>query len=426
MLPISDIPLPLREFAEQFRNVFKHPAQREYFEIILTGLIASDNRTLAGIHQRLVNDVDYGGLHHFMTDSPWSHDALRQARLEWTSKRLASQPGAPRVVAIDSTLIHHYGDQIHGVYWYYDYVNHNFCLGQKLVAATFVSPGATVPLGMELYHRGFLNEQKLYLEATKPAATAAEEEWDEFHSLVKRYEENCEIHHTQTDLAGNLVDECEQNGIPADVYVLDGAFLDIDLMDRIEGYGRAWVTRLAKNRHVQLPSGKFDTVDAFAKSLPREAFQPVTLRTRLGEERTYWVFAKNTKVKFWKKLRVGKRREIGRVSRMKESYDEGLANHIGPESCAGSRKDTREALTGVCAGGVLSLEKFIAWDADTVHPGGRQHQVGRKRQDIFESHVVIDPKHAQKYSTREPGGPVIIPVKTTGIASGSRKGMSRR
>ena len=76
MLPISDIPTPLREFAQQFRNVFKHPKQREYFEIILTGLTASENRTLAGIHQRLVKDIDYGGLHHFMTDSPWNHDVL--------------------------------------------------------------------------------------------------------------------------------------------------------------------------------------------------------------------------------------------------------------------------------------------------------------------------------------------------------------
>ncbi len=79
MLPISYTPSRLHEFAEQFGNVFNHPAQREHFEIILTGLIASKNRTLASIHQRLVNDVEYGGLHHFMTDSPWSHGALRRA-----------------------------------------------------------------------------------------------------------------------------------------------------------------------------------------------------------------------------------------------------------------------------------------------------------------------------------------------------------
>jgi hypothetical protein len=183
-------------------------------------------------------------------------------------------------------------------------VNHNFCLGQKLVSATFVSPGTTVPLGMELYHRGFLNEQKVYLEQTKPRHDAPEDEWAEFNSLVGQYEENCESHRTQLQLAGDLVDECEQHGISVDAYVLDGAFLNIELMDKIESHGRAWVTRLAKNRLVQLPSGKFDTVEVFAKTLSNDAFKPVVLRTRLGEERTYWVFATNLKLKFWKKLRV--------------------------------------------------------------------------------------------------------------------------
>lgn len=35
---------------------------------------------------------------------------------------------------------------------------------------------------------------------------------------------------------------------------------------------------------------------------------------------------------------------------MKESYGQGLAAHIGPESCADARKDICEALTGVRAG----------------------------------------------------------------------------
>ncbi len=34
---------------------------------------------------------------------------------------------------------------------------------------------------------------------------------------------------------------------------------------------------------------------------------------------------------------------------MKESYDEGLANHIGPESCGGGSNAMAEALTGVRA-----------------------------------------------------------------------------
>ena len=41
---------------------------------------------------------------------------------------------------------------------------------------------------------------------------------------------------------------------------------------------------------------------------------------------------------------------------MKESYDEGLASHIGPESCDGGRKIAGEALTGAHAGQVSSCE----------------------------------------------------------------------
>jgi RNA-directed DNA polymerase len=41
---------------------------------------------------------------------------------------------------------------------------------------------------------------------------------------------------------------------------------------------------------------------------------------------------------------------------MKESYSEGLASHTGPESCAGAREGTGEALKGVHTGQVLSCE----------------------------------------------------------------------
>jgi len=45
---------------------------------------------------------------------------------------------------------------------------------------------------------------------------------------------------------------------------------------------------------------------------------------------------------------------------MKEPYDEGLANHIGPESCITGREVRGEALTGVCAGWVLSREIYLS------------------------------------------------------------------
>jgi hypothetical protein len=44
--------------------------------------------------------------------------------------------------------------------------------------------------------------------------------------------------------------------------------------------------------------------------------------------------------------------------RMKESHIEGVANHDDPESCVGGREGVHEALTGACAGTVLSREIY--------------------------------------------------------------------
>jgi hypothetical protein len=63
---------------------------------------------------------------------------------------------------------------------------------------------------------------------------------------------------------------------------------------------------------------------------------------------------------------------------MKESYVKGLANHNGPESCGGARKGKTEALTGECAGWVLSREKNLVRDADPVGERGRRQSSSRK------------------------------------------------
>ncbi len=63
---------------------------------------------------------------------------------------------------------------------------------------------------------------------------------------------------------------------------------------------------------------------------------------------------------------------------MKEAYTEGPASRGGPESCAGARKDTGEALTGVHMGGVLSRDNRCKQGADDVVLSGRQHACARK------------------------------------------------
>jgi hypothetical protein len=59
---------------------------------------------------------------------------------------------------------------------------------------------------------------------------------------------------------------------------------------------------------------------------------------------------------------------------MKEPHRKGLAIHPDPESCASSRKDAGEALTGAHAGRTLSSEIVMFPGADVVLMCGRQHR----------------------------------------------------
>lgn len=57
---------------------------------------------------------------------------------------------------------------------------------------------------------------------------------------------------------------------------------------------------------------------------------------------------------------------------MQVSCDEGVANHIGLESCVVHREVSGEALTKGCTGQPLSRERTLFQGADAVILGGRQ------------------------------------------------------
>ena len=68
---------------------------------------------------------------------------------------------------------------------------------------------------------------------------------------------------------------------------------------------------------------------------------------------------------------------------MQVPCDEGVAIHIGPESCAGAREGLGEALTGGRIGQPLSRESFLFWVPTpckwwkATHPGASARAPGR-------------------------------------------------
>ena len=87
---------------------------------------------------------------------------------------------------------------------------------------------------------------------------------------------------------------------------------------------------------------------------------------------------------------------------MKEPYDQGLANQIGPAPCAEVREGIGEASERGSVSWVSSRESNLR-DADPVGKWGRQHGTGRDGEPCGRSCVVIGPRHVWTLLAREPG-----------------------
>ena len=94
---------------------------------------------------------------------------------------------------------------------------------------------------------------------------------------------------------------------------------------------------------------------------------------------------------------------------VKVHYDEGLTNHIGPESCVAVREGDREALTGVRAGqaierrniGLQEAHALLTAEGNTAMTRFGEDQAALRRQR---------PWHVRKSLVREPGDLHLCPV----------------
>jgi hypothetical protein len=79
---------------------------------------------------------------------------------------------------------------------------------------------------------------------------------------------------------------------------------------------------------------------------------------------------------------------------MRELDGEGVAIHVGPESCVRVREGAGEALTGVRAGWAIEPRKLNkVRGADAVTLGGRQHRQRRYRESL------LDPARSENLGT---------------------------
>ena len=106
---------------------------------------------------------------------------------------------------------------------------------------------------------------------------------------------------------------------------------------------------------------------------------------------------------------------------MKVHYDEGVANHIGPEPCAGVREDTGEASAGDRIGQPLSREIDVILGADAV-PLAEGNTNGRAIASARPAQRGLRPWHVRTLLARESGD--LMPDQG-GLPSLARTGKAR-
>jgi len=87
---------------------------------------------------------------------------------------------------------------------------------------------------------------------------------------------------------------------------------------------------------------------------------------------------------------------------VKVPYDEGIASHIGPEPCVGTREGDGEASVGERIGQPLSRERLFISDADAVIEAEGKTD-GRVTASAWPIRRGLRPWHVRTLLVREPG-----------------------
>lgn len=179
MFPLVEFPELVRHYAPFFKDVFSAEAFME-FQRYISGLVVSENKTIDGINRLFVIESrNQSSLNRLLTESPFSLEALNQARLDV----LASLPGTrmkPKgVLSVDDTLLTHYGQEFEQIAKLFDPATGTYVWAHNLVTIHYSDDLTDYPLLFRLWKPVDLGKLEQGLRAAGIPLKAAKEAWKE-------------------------------------------------------------------------------------------------------------------------------------------------------------------------------------------------------------------------------------------------------
>jgi len=273
----------LRNYLRAFQPVFGIP-QWKYFVTVLMGLIhCQASRTLSGLLREVAVVVTVSGLSRFLISPAWTSDELTSARYAFFCAEVTpiiaqahamqrldkpKRKGRPSPTVVtgylildDSTHVKRYAKKMSGLGWHYSSTDQRSVPGHSLFEGVYVVEGHQYPLSPQMYRQ----------------KSVCEREGVPFQSKV--------------DLAEKLIREFEPLPGTCTHVLIDSWYVNKRIWKAVKG--RKWhlTGGLKKNHKLRTTNAEGEKswiqVDAYAATLPKEAFQPVVWPNQEGGQTVY-------------------------------------------------------------------------------------------------------------------------------------------
>jgi len=166
MLPLVEFPELVQHYAPFFASVFSEKAFVQ-FQRYISGLIVSENKTVEGINRLFVLESrNQSSLNRFLTESPYSVEALNQARLALLASLPGTQMKRKGVLSVDDTHLAHYGRHFDQIAYLYDPALKHHVWAHNLVNLHYSDDLTDYPVAFQLWKPADLEK----LEHGLPAA----------------------------------------------------------------------------------------------------------------------------------------------------------------------------------------------------------------------------------------------------------------
>jgi hypothetical protein len=301
IIPIVSIPPSIANGLADYKDLFPRCETYQHIQEYCTGMVVLERPSIQRMSQCFVDGPCQSSLNKSITSSPWPEEAVNKRHLELTQPH--HQNGFT-VGILDSTFIHHpRGQNIYGVYKYWDYVERRYTYAIQLVTAAVSTNDRLDGFGYRIYHRSFERQERLYLEHT-----ALPDDEPDVDTLRNRLVEllSFELHkrqaRTKNQLAVELIDEMESSGIAPNAYAVDSSLFAPEVIGRIEQSDKPWVADSAKNRILYYKGQQYNC-ETFQQTISRESFKEVTVCIN-GQERTRWMFSCTVRIRRYGKVRI--------------------------------------------------------------------------------------------------------------------------